>query len=144
MKHSKEEIHQRLKLVPDELGECLASMENMAIFRDIANKNGLGNDEIREMTGEFTMVILGLTKLEDYGSELKKRLPAVPEEKVGAIAKEVNEKILKPVREVLLRAYNGPLDADTENEFLAQKIREGKPFKNSKELIAELTNIVTR
>ena len=101
MKYSAEQVMERFESLPDDLKIALTSEEVDASIQSVAKKHFLHIDQTGELSDETGLVMLGLTKTDEYISNLKERL-GVPQQKASEIAKDIDEKVLRPIKASLI------------------------------------------
>ena len=101
MKYSAEQVMERFESLPDDLKIALTSEEVDASIQSVAKKHFLHIDQTGELADETGLVMLGLTKTDEYISNLKERL-GVPQQKASEIAKDIDEKVLRPIKASLI------------------------------------------
>ena len=92
---------ERFESLPDDLKIALTSEEVDASIQSVAKKHFLHIDQTGELADETGLVMLGLTKTDEYISNLKERL-GVPQQKASEIAKDIDEKVLRPIKASLI------------------------------------------
>lgn len=71
---------------------------------DIAKKYNLNTEQTSEFESDTTLVMLGQIHPDDYSKELIDDLN-LPIDKINEIIQDVNEKILKPIRDLLKKNF---------------------------------------
>lgn len=105
MAYTYEQIKEAHKKLPKDLQDALYDVKITDIERAIGKRHGLMLDKIGKLIEETGLVMLGLTRPEDYIKNLAKRLEAPPE-KAKAIADDINQQVFKPIRESLKKIHN--------------------------------------
>ena len=99
-----ETILERYESLPDDLKDALMGVDTADAIYEIGRKANLNVEKIGALAEEIGLIILGFVPSENFISDLKKVLEA-NEEKVSAIAAEVNERVFIPIRESLKRIH---------------------------------------
>jgi hypothetical protein len=107
MRYTKEQINERFQMLPASVQDIVLSAEVADAIKEIADKNGLHIDTAGLLNEEITYVMVGAEKSSNFISNLKTKVH-LPEDKVNAVAGDVNEKIFLPVREALKVAADKP------------------------------------
>lgn len=105
MRYTKEQINQRFQMLPSKVQDIILSVEVANAIKEIAKKNDLHIDTAGLLNEEITYVMVGAEKSVNFISNLKRYLH-LPENKINAIAGDVNQKIFLPVREALKNTAN--------------------------------------
>lgn len=92
---------ERFESLPDDLKTALTSEEVDASIQGVAKKHFLHIDQTGELADETGLVMLGLTKTDEYINNLKERL-GVPQQKAAEIAKDIDEQVLRPIKASLI------------------------------------------
>jgi hypothetical protein len=125
MTYTKEQLNEFYRKLPPELQDAMGSMDNADANWNIGQKFKLHIDKIGELGYETGLVMLGLTKPQDFVGNLEKSL-GVDKVTAAAIAKEVNEQIFLPIRDSLKKIHH----MGTETE---ESIEPMKPLKPESE-----------
>ena len=99
------ETTEQYKKLPQALKTALFSDDTTEKIFTIGKKNKLTVEQMGILADETGLVILGITKPEDYGTNLAKRLLSKPDLTNNIVA-EVNEKILGSLREELNKLHS--------------------------------------
>lgn len=105
MRYSKEEINKRFQMLPEQVQDIVLSTEVVDAIKKITEKNNLHIDTAGLLNEEITYVMVGAEKSANFINNLKTKV-RLPENKINAIAGDVNEKIFLPIRESLKRVAN--------------------------------------
>lgn len=89
-----------MAFLPEKLREILDSSENLEKMEGIGEKHRLHLDQIADLDGLITEVILGAEKRENFVSELSRRA-SLDRELAQKITLDVNQEIFIPLRELL-------------------------------------------
>ncbi|MFQ5788444.1 MAG: hypothetical protein ACE5H1_10760, partial [Thermodesulfobacteriota bacterium] len=124
-KYSLEQKLKRLNALPREIKNVVGSTELSESLKSITKKYNLHIDQAGILGDEINFTLLGFTKTTDFIKNLKAQLN-LPDEKVNAIAKDVNEKIFLPIRQSLKKAGDvSPAESGIRN----QESRKPQPQK---------------
>src|SRR3989338_5820345 len=110
MNTSDPNIVEHYKKLPEKLRNMLFAQETTDALFEIGTKNGLSVDQMGELADETGLIILGITKPEQYAYNIQRKLAATPE-RTNTIVRAVNEKIFEPIREDL-RAIHKVMEAE--------------------------------
>ncbi len=130
-------IQDQIAKLPPEIKEVLSKADWSAKMTEIGKKYQLHLDQLGAFQTETMLVLIGLTHPNQYMEELKKHLN-VSEGLATTLAGEVNEQILKGVRQKLIETYNSgelenkPAAAESESEL--STIEEGVLKKSDIEI----------
>jgi hypothetical protein len=113
-----EQFEEAYKKLPFTLREYLANDELSTITQEIGNRYGLHVDTIGALYRETTNMLLGFTNPSQFVNEL--RSVGVPQEHIGHIVQELNEKIFMPLRERMQK--EGDADPYAESERLSKEL----------------------
>ena len=107
--------------------EAISSVAVAEKIQQIATKNGLHIDEAGIVSDEATMVMLGIEHPNDFVDGLKNKLK-LPQEKIIALAKDVDKEIFEPIKESLMKIYQNEenLIADERDYAFASQIDADK------------------
>ena len=94
-------IEERLALLPPYIRSALSNINWGAEILAIGKKNGLHVDDMGTLQTETVLVLVGLVHPDEFPHNLAEQLH-VPKEKINAIVTDVNEKILKTIRQSLI------------------------------------------
>lgn len=92
---------ERFESLPDDLKSAVTSQEVDKQIQEIAKKHLLHIDQTGELADETGLVMLGLTKTDEYISNLKERL-GISQQKTAEIAKDIDEQVLRPIKASLV------------------------------------------
>ena len=96
-----EEIQKKFETLPEDLKWAIMAANVDDNIIDIGKIEGLNVDQMGQLSLETNMVMFGFTPVEKFEESVKASL-GLPEEKIKSIVKDVNEKILKNIREKLI------------------------------------------
>ena len=105
MKYTKEQLNEKYRMLPKELQEVMLSSKSTENVKKIGEKHGLHVDKIGELGEEVWFTMLGVKRTVDFIKNIKVRLN-LPDEKINAIAKDINERVFLQVREVMKKMQN--------------------------------------
>lgn len=138
-------IDQRIAMLPENIRESLKKIPWAEEILAIGKKNGLHVDQMGELQIETVLVLVGLTHPNQYPTELKRAL-SLGDAQVTAIVVDVNERILKSIRQSLIdfMALEDATTSTTESQTDTQQtdpltsagleiIPDSSPLENSKE-----------
>lgn len=109
--HSQEQLREKFNKLPSDIQEAIASVETADVIRNVSHKYGLHIDQMGELADETGLLMLGLTKPQDYVDNLFHRLKTTYP-KCKDIARDINEEIFKPIKESLMKVHN-PIAEET-------------------------------
>jgi len=115
MRYPKDFLNEKYKQLPEVVKDAMGSVDRANLIRSIAEKHKLHVDLAGLLLEEIMYVTLGVEKSSDFIRNLKLHLH-LPEDKVSAVAGDVNEKIFMPIREALKEAGAEPVQS-TESEI---------------------------
>lgn len=122
--------------LPKNVQEAISSVAVAEKIQEIAKKNGLHIDEAGVVSDEATMVMLGIEHPNDFVDGLKNKLK-LPQEKIVALAKDVDKEIFEPIKESLMKIYQDQEIADEEEtdqrglnaDFSGNKIKNNETIE---------------
>ena len=100
MKYTSEQIKERLDNLPPHLKEVMGSTETSKTIRTISQKHKLHIDQMGILSEEIGLVMLGLTRPNEFMYKIEKRLN-ISSDLAKEITKEINEEIFIKIREEL-------------------------------------------
>ncbi|MBP7831874.1 MAG: hypothetical protein KA028_02560 [Candidatus Pacebacteria bacterium] len=101
MDSSQKLIEDRLAQLPPYIKTALANINWAPEILSIGKKHGLHVDEMGTLQTETVLVLVGLVHPNEYASNLAHELH-VPKDKIDGIVADVNERILKTIRQSLI------------------------------------------
>ena len=104
MDYPSQQLEEKYRSLPEDLKEVLAEVKTAETIYNIGQKNNLHVDQIGELADEVGLVMLGLTKTEEFISHLKNRLQ-LDQATAEQITREVNGQIFLPIRESLIKLH---------------------------------------
>lgn len=107
MKQPRDKIKQSLSKASDVILDAIASPEGDQVIINVCKQKGLTPPQTAEVSSEVVQVMLGLTKPEDFVASIVART-GVKEDVAVEIAKEINEKIFRPIRDELKKVHGIP------------------------------------
>lgn len=137
MRYSNEFLLEKYKTLPKSVRDILITLNMDALIKAITEKHRIHLDIADVLDDEITYVIFGAEKSTDFIRNLKAQLK-LPDEKINAIAKDVNEKIFLPIREALKKAVDAS-SSESANDF--STVQEGIKNKELGEETEELDEI---
>ncbi len=111
------ELMSRFELLPDDIKKAITDDAYQTKLFTIAKEKKMTYEELGTMETETTMVLLGMTKPEDFRDELQLELKKNDAE-IDALVKNINEQVFAPIRASLERVYAAkkePIDYLTES-----------------------------
>lgn len=117
MRYSTEFLTEKYKILPKNIRDVANSIETDNLIKSISEEHRLHMDIAEILYDEIVYVIFGAEKSVDFIKNLK-RQTLLPDEKINAIAKDVNEKIFLPMRETMK-------EKDTENTYTDTEKADG-------------------
>jgi hypothetical protein len=112
----KQKIAEYFAKLPKEAQTVFSSMVWMETLKGIITKYNLNPKEAETLGTETTLALLGIINLEEYQNNLEKEL-VVEEETKQKIIIEIDDNILKPIKEQLINAFESNIEAlSNENE----------------------------
>lgn len=116
MRYTKEQIDQRFKILPPSVQDAVLSVGVADSIKSIADKHQLHIDQTGLLNEEITYVMVGAEKSSDFIRNLKTQTK-LPNNKVNAIAGDVNDKIFLPIRELMKNVTKeAQVESTTENK----------------------------
>lgn len=106
---------ERFESLPDDLKSAVTSQEVDKQIQEIAKKHLLHIDQTGELADETGLVMLGLTKTDEYISNLKERL-GISQQKTAEIAKDIDEQVLRPIKASLVAASERKMETARTSE----------------------------
>ena len=101
-----EEIQKKFESLPEDLKWTIMAARVDDNIIEIGQKEGLTVEQMGQLSLETHMVMFGFTHPDKFEESVKKSLK-LPDEKIHAIVNDVNEKILKEIREKLIESSKG-------------------------------------
>ncbi len=105
MKYDLNKIKERFKLLPEEVKEAYTSIETTETIIQIRDKYHLHIDQASALAEEMGLVMLGLSKPDDFISTISTKLH-VTQMVATEITKDVNNKIFNPIKESLKQIHS--------------------------------------
>ena len=101
----RQEMNSRFALLPEQLQNVITGQDYQQKLFGIAKAHKMTYDELSTIELETTMVLLGMTRPEEYRDELQLELKKNDDE-MDALVKDVNEQVFGPLRSALERIYS--------------------------------------
>jgi hypothetical protein len=101
VRYSTEFMTEKYKVLPENIRDIARSPEVVKMVSAICKKNSLHKDIEEILFDELTYVIFGVEKATNFKRNIKEKLN-LPDEKINAIERDVNEIFFLPVLDVLL------------------------------------------
>src|SRR5581483_5451989 len=98
------EIQKRLDALPKDIQELVYSADMTTIVGQIGAKYKLHIDQVGALESEAVAVMIGLTKAEEFVSNLEDAL-GIPEEQAKRIETDINELLFVKIRESMKNLY---------------------------------------
>ncbi len=114
MKYTAEQLNSKFESLPKELQDAITSEETLNKIEGIGKKHSLMLDKVSELADETGLIMIGLTKSNEFVKNLCDRMEIDPA-KATEIAKDINTEILDSIR-VSLRKIQEEAESVTENE----------------------------
>jgi hypothetical protein len=100
MDYTEEQIRNKFESLPKDVRAAMESTDIDSRVTELAKKYRLHIDKAEELSDETGLVMLGLTRPENYLKNIRRRLE-LPEDVAHLLVADVNEQIFKPIRESL-------------------------------------------
>lgn len=105
----KGELFSRFELLPDDIKKAIVDDGYQKKLFDIAKEMKMTYEELGTMETETTMVLLGMTRPEDFRDELQLELKKNDAE-IDPLVAKINEQVFAPIRASLERVYAAKKD----------------------------------
>ena len=103
------EMVARFQLLPEQLQNVIKGSDYQKKLMQISKDHGLTFDQLSTLELETTMVLIGMTRPEEYRDELQTELKKNDDE-VNPIVEAVNEQVFGQIRTALAHLYEGKKD----------------------------------
>jgi hypothetical protein len=100
-----DEIEERFDSLPQDIQEAIDSEKDVKVISQIGRDYNLHFDQIQSLSASIGYLMLGFLKPQEFIYYLS-REGRLPESIATQIAKEVNDKILRPIKERLHEVHN--------------------------------------
>lgn len=121
MEYTQKQLQEKYKSLPEDLKDAIFGVQSAEIIQNISKKHHLQIDQMGELAAETGLVLLGLTKPEDYIKNLSNRLK-INIKDARDIALEVNIEIFSKVKESLKKLHGiGAPAENSENNKTSEK-----------------------
>lgn len=100
----KKEIQTRFTLLPPELQSAITSSDYQTKLFEISKKHKMTYEQLGVLEMETTMVLLGMTKPDDFRDEVQVELK-MNDPEVEALVKDISDVVFVPLRESLKKVY---------------------------------------
>lgn len=117
MEISLEEIQKKFESLPEDLKWAIMAANVDDNIIEIGQKENLTVEQMGQLSLETHMVMFGFTHPDKFEESVKNSLK-LPEEKTHAIVNDVNEKILKEIREKLMNPSKNEEEEEKDTEIL--------------------------
>jgi hypothetical protein len=108
-----EQITEKFEKLPEDLKAALASADFEKSMQVIGGKYGLHVDTLGLLMTETNMLMLGFTHPNDFVQKVKDHL-GLPEDKVTDIVGDINDLILRPIKDSLMKIHSEPAEYQQE------------------------------
>ena len=116
IKLNREEILRRTKGLPLDLNQTVQSERVIEELKTITKNHNLHVDQIGAVADLLELTLAGVVLTREFVSMLGEALPDLPQEKVLAIAEEINRKIFSPVRSSLQKVEETALQSEQNSQ----------------------------
>jgi hypothetical protein len=122
-----EEIQKKFESLPEDLKWAImgANVDDKVI--EIGQKNGLNVEQMGQLSLETHMVMFGFVHPDKFEDSIAKSL-GLPRDKIKAIVNDVNERILKELRDQILAMYRKP---EEKKEVMEEHEEEDRIMKSA-------------
>ncbi len=139
----KDKILERFNNLQPEIQAAIMNSNYEKILYDIAQNHKLNIKEMGELEFNTTLVLLGQIHPDEYAMNLEEDLK-LPKETIDAIVGEVNEQIMKNIREIIKKNFEKDAEDDKDQEEVPVPPYLYTPkVEEVKQPIAEITQIKT-
>lgn len=126
----KKEMQTRFELLPEEIQKVITSSEYQMKLFEIAKKNKLTYEQLGTIEMETTMVLLGMTKPDDFRDEVQVELK-LNDPEIESLVKDISDVVFVPVREALKQVYEKKAISE------APRGAEAKPTDTGTQILAK-------
>ncbi len=126
MDYTRADIKKAYQKLPPVVQDIVLSNDTVEKIEDIQKKYDLNQKQAEVFENEVELLMMGLIHSDEFISNLKEKLE-ITEEKADGIATEVDEKIFKGIREVMMRGGEKKSEAPNsknEGKILDPRVRE--------------------
>ncbi len=109
------ELDERFAKLPKEVQVAISESGYQAALYEIASKHKLSINHMGALDEATTKVMLGIIHPDRYEAELQANI-AIPKEEIIEIVDEVNEKVLKNIKEILKKHWGGNDTEDLDDD----------------------------
>lgn len=117
--YSKAELYEKFENLPEEIQEAFLSIDTFNTIKKITDNHKLHIDQSGLLSEQIGFVMLGVTKPENFLSNIQEKLNITPEI-AGEIVKEINTEIFFPIRTSLEKLNNSGSQYDNEKAPLVE------------------------
>lgn len=124
-----EDIEDRFNSLPQDIQEAMDGDSTTEAIHQIGRTYRLHFDQIQDLAACVGYLMLGFTKPQDFINDLTNHAE-IPPSVATSIAKEVNEKILRPIKERLREVHDelakkpkGPAGGEKTSNLFEQKMK---------------------
>ena len=127
----KKSIAERFNNLQPEIQDAIMSSNYEKNLYEIAQKHKLNVEQLGELELNTTLVLLGQTHPDEYADELEEDLK-LPKEKIGEIVTDVNERIMKNIRELIKKNFADDDETEAQAEvpvppYIASEMQKPAP-----------------
>jgi hypothetical protein len=105
MTYTRQEILNQIDKLPKELQEAYFSVDIDNVIFKIGETNSLHVDQIGLLANQVGLVIVGLTKPQDFLGNLVSEL-GISRDEAGKITQDINEQVFLPIRDSLKKIHH--------------------------------------
>lgn len=117
--YSKQERIAALKRLPQAAQDIFVSEESAEKFHEIMKRYGLRVDEIGALSDEVNLVLVGLQPSQELLANIQDRLRR-PDIDMASLARDINEMLIKPVRDSIIAPKNIPSEMLPKQEVIVK------------------------
>ncbi len=130
-------LDEKMRSLPEDLQSAMNSVDLINNIKEIANSYSLNIDQTGQLEDVISSTILGLTKSENFVSELVKKAE-IKSEIAMQIAKDVNKRIFDSVRDSL-RKIQSQAESESQNQTpVEEEVAAVEPTLNKEETVASI------
>ncbi|MCL5781953.1 MAG: hypothetical protein M1459_01175 [Patescibacteria group bacterium] len=126
MQYTAEDIQSAFDRLTPEIQEVLVSPEINLKLEEIGKKHNLMIDQIGELVDECGLLMLGLTKSQDFTSNIISRC-SIDRKTASEIVKDINDEVLVTIREHLMNMDDNSRSSATEESTPEKTTQEPTP-----------------
>jgi hypothetical protein len=99
---TKQQLLDALHALPQTLKDIVLSAERAEVFQSIMDRQGLTVAQMAVVANELAPVTYGLALPGELPGNLKRQLPELPQAKIDALIKDIDEHLLKDLRDKIV------------------------------------------